>query len=265
MTAADPFAGLAPAEVPLPRAPLARVIAQVRFPPILALDNPEEVSGFQKAIRADYPVLQREEVREVAVSPLGEVKVVPGVVWKFGDAKDEWHVSLSTTFVALESRAYSSRTDFLTRLGTVVQAADAAFRPQVAERLGLRYVNRIRGPILGRLSSLVRPEMLNITTSPVSGLVRLNMTETVLELPDAAGQMLIRHGLLPPQSTYDPAAIEPAEGQSWVLDIDTYQAARMPFDPIRLSELALTLADQSYRLFRWIVKEEFLQEHGAAL
>ena len=59
MTAAAPFAGPAPAEVPLPRAPLARVIAQVRFPPNLALDKAEEVSGFQKAIRADYPVLQR--------------------------------------------------------------------------------------------------------------------------------------------------------------------------------------------------------------
>lgn len=262
MTDAAPFAGPAPAEVPLPRAPLARVIAQVRFPPILAIDRGDGVSGFQEAIRADYPVLQKEDVREVTVGPLGDVRVGQGTLWKFADAKDKWRVSLSTTFIALETKAYSSRADFLSRLDMVVQAADATFRPQVAERLGIRYVNRVQGPFLDRLASLVRSEMLGAAWSPLAQFIRLSMTETHLALPDARGEMLVRHGLLPPQTTYDPA-IEPVQVRSWVLDLDCFRAARMAFDPTELSEVAGALSEQSYRLFRWVVKDEFLQEHGA--
>jgi uncharacterized protein (TIGR04255 family) len=76
--------------------------------------------------------------------------------------------------------------------------------------------------------------------------------------------MLIRHGLLPPKATYDPAVIQPDDAPSWVLDIDTYQAERGSFDPKVLSGLVLGLADQAYRLFRWVVKDEFLKEHGGA-
>jgi uncharacterized protein (TIGR04255 family) len=262
MTDAAPFAGPAPAEVPLSRAPLVLVIAQVRFPPILAIERTDGVSSFQEAIRADYPVLQKEDVREVTVSPLGDVRVGQGTLWKFADAQDKWRVSLSTTFIALETRAYSSRADFLSRLDTIVQAADATFRPQVAERLGLRYVNRVQGPVLDRLESLVHSVMLGTASSPLAPFVRLSMTETHLALPDPGGEMLVRHGLLPPLTTYDPA-IEPTQVQSWVLDLDCFRFARMTFDPTELSELAVVLAEQSYRLFRWVVKDEFLLEHGA--
>ena len=257
-----PFAGPAPTEVPLPRAPLARVIAQIRFPPILAIDKPDGVSGFQEAIRAEYPVLQREDVREVNVGPLGDLRFGQGTLWKFADAKDEWRVSLSTTFVALETRAYSSRADFMARLDAVVQAADTSFRPQVAERLGIRYINRVHGAVLERLSALVRPEMLGATSSALAAFVRLSMTETHLKVSDVGGEMLVRHGLLPPQMTYDPA-VEPVQMESWVLDVDTFRAARMSFDPASLSELAAILAEQSYRLCRWVVNDDFLREHGA--
>lgn len=261
MTDVSPFTGPAPTEVPLRLAPLARVIAQIRFPTILAIDKPDGVSGFQEAIRTDYPVLQREDVREVNVGPLGDLRFGQGTLWKFADAKDEWRVSLSTTFVALETKAYSSRADFMSRLDALVQAADASFRPQVAERVGIRYVNRVHGLVLARLAELVRPEMLGATSSALAAFVRLSMTETHLAMPEIGGEMLVRHGLLPPQTTYDPA-VEPVQMQSWVLDVDTFRAARMPFDPTGLSELAAILAEQSYRLFRWVVNEDFLREHG---
>jgi uncharacterized protein (TIGR04255 family) len=262
MTDTAPFTGPAPAEVPLPRAPLVRVIAQVRFPPILAIDKQNVVSGFQEAIRADYPVMQREDVREINVGPLGDVKVVDGTLWRFADAKDEWRVSLSTTFVALETRAYSSRTDFIARLDAVVQAADESFRPQVAERVGIRYINRVEGAVLERLHTLIRSEMLGATSSALKSFVRLSLAETHLKVPEISGEMLVRYGLLPPKMTYDPA-VDQVQMESWVLDIDTFRVARMTFDPTELSELAAKLAEQSYRLFRWVVNDDFLREYGA--
>lgn len=55
----DPLVGPVPAEVPLPDAPLVRVIAQVRFSEILDVEKREFVAGFQGASRHAYPILRQ--------------------------------------------------------------------------------------------------------------------------------------------------------------------------------------------------------------
>ena len=52
-------------EVPLARAPLARVIAQARFPPILAIRIPDKVAVVQEALRETYPNLSQEQVHSI--------------------------------------------------------------------------------------------------------------------------------------------------------------------------------------------------------
>jgi uncharacterized protein (TIGR04255 family) len=106
--------------------------------------------------------------------------------------------------------------------------------------------------------------MLGATSSALAAFVRLSLTETHLAMSEVGVEMLVRHGLLPPQTTYDPA-VEPTQMASWVLDVDTFRAERMSFDPTGLSELAAVLAEQSYRLFRWVVNDDFLREYGGAL
>ena len=49
-------------EVPLSRAPLVRVLAQARFPTILAIRDADKVASFQEALRETYPNLSREQV-----------------------------------------------------------------------------------------------------------------------------------------------------------------------------------------------------------
>jgi hypothetical protein len=51
----NPLVATPPPEVPLINAPLVRVIAQVRFPPILSIEQQAFVGSFQEAIRAEYP------------------------------------------------------------------------------------------------------------------------------------------------------------------------------------------------------------------
>jgi uncharacterized protein (TIGR04255 family) len=64
-----PLHGPAPAEIPLPKAPLVSVIAQVRFPTLLTVPVAERIIGFQEAIRDRYPYLNREDV-PTKVTPL---------------------------------------------------------------------------------------------------------------------------------------------------------------------------------------------------
>ncbi len=46
----DPLVAAPPAEVPLDDAPLVRVIAQIRFPEILAVEQRDAVAPFQAAL-----------------------------------------------------------------------------------------------------------------------------------------------------------------------------------------------------------------------
>lgn len=55
MPAFNPFGAPGPDEVPLERAPLVRVIAQLRFPPIVSLGRADFIGPFQEAIRSRYP------------------------------------------------------------------------------------------------------------------------------------------------------------------------------------------------------------------
>ena len=59
----NPLTAQPPEEVPLKDAPLIRVIAQVRFPPILSIEKKDFVGSFQEAIREKYPILQHEQTQ----------------------------------------------------------------------------------------------------------------------------------------------------------------------------------------------------------
>ena len=74
MNAPDtPLTGPPPPEVPLTDPPLARVIAQVRFPLIASLEKREFIRSFQEAIRSCYPVLRPEERKGVVLGPQGVI------------------------------------------------------------------------------------------------------------------------------------------------------------------------------------------------
>ena len=83
-------------EVPLPRSPLAQVIAQVRFPPILAIHGPETVAGFQEALRETYPHLGRHQVHTIDLTAGPTPNVNQDVVWRLADREQapRWQVSL---------------------------------------------------------------------------------------------------------------------------------------------------------------------------
>src|SRR5437868_3974473 len=98
----DPLIDPVPAEIPLANAPLVRVIAQVRFPEILSVQQPEFVAPFQEALRGTYPVLRREHVRALVVGPNGISSAKQQIAWRFSDVEGIWSVSLTADFVALE-------------------------------------------------------------------------------------------------------------------------------------------------------------------
>lgn len=261
VTARDnPLTAPPPAEVPLPRAPLVRVIAQVRFPLIISIERREFIAPLQEVLRASYPVLRSEQTQELAVNLRGPTPPAAQTVWRFSDVEGHWRVSLAPEFIALETTAYTRRTDFMSRLRDVVQALHEHVGLKVVDRLGLRYIDRVEGPDFKDIAQLVRSEMLGIATTPLAAHVRHSLCETLLELKGAS--LLARWGNLPPDATVDPAAIEPIQVPSWILDLDMFSAESFDFELEPLMDRAHSHAERLYTFFRWAVTEEFLRRYG---
>lgn len=253
-------------EVPLTRAPLVNVIAQVRFPAVMKIDGDSGVVGtFQELIRKDYPILRPERQLGVLIGPGGVQPQDAGMVWRFeGKDPDSWQVTLAPTFVSLSARRYTRRSDFLSRLTVILHALEGWLSPNVCDRIGVRYVDRITGDQLSRLNRLVRAEVLGVAGDEAAlgdAKVVHALSDTLFQLGDSS-QLRGRWGTLPSGATYDPG-IEPAREPSWVLDLDHYSSESEDFDLAAISGKVATFCDRIYTFFRWAVTEDFLDEFGA--
>lgn len=256
-----PLSGGPPDEVPLPNAPLAMVVVQLRYPPILAIRSPDRVASFQEAIRATYPVLREERVAKLVFGAPGAPGISEGLIWRFQDTEPDWRwrVSLAVDYMALETRAYSNRQELLSRFDAIVTALDSAFKPQEVQRLGVRYIDRLTKPALDKLEDFFHPPVLGIAGSELRPAAQQILTQAILETEE--GQLLARWGSVPPQMTVDPA-IAPVEGPSWILDFDIFTPAGQKFDPRALSATAKRFAERAYTVFRWMVRDDFLRFYG---
>lgn len=257
-----PLTGPPPAEVPLTDPPLVRVIAQVRFPLIASVEKREFIAPFQEAIRKDYPALRPEQSRGVVLGPQGVMDARSNTVWRFHGTSGAWRVTLAPDFMALETAKYTSRDDFLGRLAVVLQALKDHVDPQVVDRLGVRYIDRVVGENLRSLPQLVRPEVAGILGTPLAEYARHAISENVFVLPDDAGQVTARWGLVPPRGTVDPGAVDAIDETSWLLDVDAFQSETRLLDVDAIVEQARGFAERIYSIFRWAVTDEFLRRYG---
>jgi uncharacterized protein (TIGR04255 family) len=259
-TNVDPLIAPIPAEVPLKDAPLVRVIAQLRFPEILSVEQREFVAPFQEAIRGTYSVLRQEHTQGVLFGPGSGAIAKPQVAWRFSDAEGHWRVSLTPVFLALETTKYVSRSDFLGRLRLLSEALEKHVEPSQLDRLGVRYIDRITGDAVDEIGKLIRPEVRGIAGTIATNHAVHALSESMFELSDA--RMVARWGCLPPDATVDPAAIEPAKEKSWILDLDMFSAAPAPFVVDRVVAEAQHYAERIYAVFRWAVTDDFLLRYG---
>ena len=148
----------------------------------------------------------------------------------------------------------------MSRLRAVLTALDEHIEPKVIDRLGVRYIDRIVGQAVDDIGNLVRPEVRGITGTPVDSRVLNALTQSLFEINDE--RMLARWGRIPAGETFDPAAIEPSNERSWVLDLDMFTVGPMPFSVARVVDDATRFAERIYTFFRWAVTDDFLRRYG---
>jgi len=260
----SPLSTTVPEEVHLKRAPLISVLAQLRFPAQPAFDQRETVAPFLDALRDRYPVVREEAVRGIVFQPFQPADPAKAIepkgwtIWRLVDVEARWRVSLARDFLALEtSTAYISHEDFIGRLQPILEAFPASLRPPVIDRFGLRYVDRLKGPALDRITELVRSELLGVLSTVDAASVTQSFSESVFDV--APDRLFARWGRLPPNASYDPGTLVPIAEPSWVLDLDMSREMTRPFNIENLVADALVYADRIYTFFRWAIKPEFLK------
>ena len=256
----NPLTAPAPAEVPLRDAPLVRVIAQIRFPEILSIEQRDFVAPFQEAIRMSYPILRQEQTHGLLLGPAGASPSKVQSAWRFNDTSGDWRVSLTPEFLALETTKYVSRFDFFERLKSIAVALQEHIEPSQVDRLGVRYIDRICGASVDDISKLVRPEICGILGTIAATEAVHSVCETMFDADGA--RLLARWGSLPPDATIDPSVIEPTKEKSWILDLDMFSTAPMPFAVDTAVAEAQRYAERIYTVFRWAVTDLFLSQYG---
>lgn len=264
----NPFGDEVVEEVPLPHAPLIHTVAQLRFSRMLSLNSEAGIAPLQQALEASYPVLTQDSTVGIMLLPDGVASQPQGeTVWRFESSDGTWRVSVSAGFISIDTSAYESRSHFLERLRSVLDAFGSVVRPARVERVGIRYIDRVDDPEqFARINTYVRPELLGALAVPLGGPVGLHhsLSEAVFVDGEAAVQLLARWGVVGPQMTLDPM-LPVSANPSWLLDIDVSQTAPVEYDPAALTEMVGSFAERVYRFFRWAVTDDLLRDAGGEL
>ncbi len=161
------------------RNPLAEVVAQLRFAPIVRTEA-EPPGGFQDAIRENYPMY-----RASAAVPFGMPQPVQRMMqelgapdglrqYTFGSNDRNWEVILTRESLVLKTKAYAQWQDFEARLRQVRAGFERAYQPVSSyTSLNLRYVDIIQRSRLGLenqpWSALLTPGIAGELSSPEIG------------------------------------------------------------------------------------------------
>ncbi|MEU6311798.1 TIGR04255 family protein [Streptomyces sp. NPDC047014] len=249
----------------LTRAPLARVLAQLRFEPLSALGSPNVTSEFAARLSKKYPYLETGSEFNLLI---GSGQVSPqssqNPVWRFRSPDRLTTVSLTNGSLALETTQYAGRTDFCKDLAQIADVLKNVAYVPAYTRVGYRYTNRIsESNDLGILSELVRPEILGISAAGLDGNAHLvhSLSQAAFDLANGDG-FLAQWGEMPANGTFDPS-LDLLPGRSWILDLDAFQqGVSIGSDPEEIRVQSERLSKRAYRFFRWAVTPRFLIRFG---
>jgi uncharacterized protein (TIGR04255 family) len=140
-----------------------------------------------------------------------------------------------------------------------IEALKEAFRPNIVQRIGMRYIDRITGAHFKSFESLINPKLLGSVIAVLKTHLKYSLSEAAFLIEE--GDLLLRWGVMPPQTSPDPSAITPSPHDSFVLDIDVSSNKQRQFDSIVLSEAFQQLAERAYSVFRFAVTDKFLEAY----
>ena len=241
--------------------PLHRVICQLRFPPILRIDN-ENPADFQERIRYKFPGFKvlNDDTNDPLPQSLSEglppemrdlLSAKSNPRFQFLTRGEAWVVTLAKDFVALETSKYTRWEEFRELMQIALETLNEVYRPAYFTRIGLRYRNVIDRRRLG----LGDTEWCILIKDFVLGHLALNETldsvieqqsKSLLKLNESGDLVRMEYGQVTDKEG-DP------DNRLFLLDHDFYINTEMEEENV-IGRLT-TYNCLNGRLFHWCIRE----------
>jgi uncharacterized protein (TIGR04255 family) len=251
----------------LERNPLVIVLAQTRISPILRLS--ELVPQVQEALRPlGFP--RFTEIQQPTLSGIvggGPPTISLTSKYSFVDRDASSAVVLSSEFVAFEVTQYSSFETFADRWGEVIQVVGDVIRPDLVERIGLRYVDLIQPRSGERIEDWLKAGLqgLDLDLSEVQSRFELAAKTKAGDFVFRATRP--RTGIIPldlqPFELEVRPSEQPVDGGYVVLDFDHFSTTTRDYARTELVEAFWQLHDFVDLAFRASVTDAALEAWGA--
>ncbi len=229
-------------------------LVQVRYPTLPRFSESGYLTGIEEALAEEYPLFGPEQAVNIVLTPQGVSQAAGGQLIRFSDIERRWSVVLAGDFVSIETRHYSNIQELSARFSDVLRLVATHLKPRLQLRFGLRYVNEFRhrqGDKYQKWRQLINPELLGIGARNVlGGTIEQTIGELRTGRPD--GTFLLRHGFLSGTTVAPLAPKPPQAGPFYLLDLDYYVEAPLPFDS-RPADRLRAYNDYIYRVFRWAI------------
>lgn len=236
---------------------LIRVLSQVRWPEMSGFALEDVADRVALGIGAQYPLRERGQELSLLMTPEGVTQQAGGTLHRFADANGKWFVTLAATFVTLETSAYVSHHDFISRLVAVVGEVRRYLPLHRWDRFGYRYTNRFieDGDDNQSFRKFFNPAVLGTLALDFGDNIIHSVGETVYEGKEAS--LLVKSAYLPAGASID-ATISPVAGQSWLLDLDAFATGpSTAFNDDEIHQQANLLAKKARDFFDKVTTDEY--------
>jgi len=241
--------------------PLVVTLAQVRFEDraelaeasvATALREPMAAHGLTSAVQVHVQQVVFGASEAGAAGPETSAKIAAG--WQFKAPGDAVVVTVLRDQMSLEVKRYPGWDAFLGIWQACVEAVLGVVKPELATRLGLRYVNRVKPRDLTNAAGwqergLVDASFLGPAAgSPLSQFVTATEGRATMAFPDGV-EALVHHGVVVEDNN-----------QVFMLDIDCFSTRADEFSVETLSTRLRALNDHSLEVFQEVVKQDLRAE-----
>lgn len=252
------------------KSPLVYVLAQVVISPVMSMS--QFVPAIQENLRRKgYVRFLEEHIQEIILNPnsqmptIAEPSVQRSVRWTFANKDNTNAIILSPNFIVLETTQYDRFETFVKELRLVLTTIGEIVEPNLAERLGLRYVDRIEPASGESFETYLQPGLLGLADTRLNVENRSAMYQFTGTTP--AGQLVVRllensiGAPLPPDLLQSRLTFRERsqDNQVAILDIDNFTSKQFEFEPDILLEHIGELHRFADRAFRACITEDALR------
>lgn len=235
------------------------VAAEVRFLPNKPeLSEAEAIHVWEGFGKSELPIFERQtmNVLNLNINPSGhEQSHQTQQGWVLASADRRMAITLFPSVVAVNRSTYSHyRTSIGEPLTKTLRLFVEATEVSVVQRIGLRYVNRLRdarATTPGYWSEHVRPEFAGPLVGDIAPLVAALHQQLQLRLDETTAAR-IQSGVFREQS--------PEEHFSFLVDLDVFREQAIDFDEGLCANLTRQLNRTALALFAHVLSDEYLSQ-----